>query len=412
MHDISCIFARQKINTMQYSQLISSLEESATLALAKKVRELKATGKDVIGLTLGEPDFDTPTHIREAAKEALDQGFTHYPPVAGYPELRQAIAMKLKRDNGLSYDEKQIVVSTGAKQSLFNVVHALINPGDRAILTAPYWVSYRAMLHLTHANVHTIQTSVEADYKISPEQLDAALTPDTKLIFLTTPSNPTGSMYSKEELTDLVAVLEHYPQTFIISDEIYEYITFGKVHVSLGTFASIADRVITVNGFSKGYAMTGWRLGYLAASHEVAALCEKVQGQCTSGSNAFAQRGAITALTGDLAPTFAMRDAFRERRDFLYPLLKQIDGLEVNLPDGAFYFYPDLAQFLGKTAPSGSSISTIDDLCMYLIEEVGLAVVPGSAFGTDTHIRLSYAYSTADLQEGLNRLQEGLGRLK
>ncbi|MEM7370581.1 MAG: pyridoxal phosphate-dependent aminotransferase [Bacteroidota bacterium] len=397
---------------MQYSQLITSLEESATLALAKKVRELKATGKDVIGLTLGEPDFDTPIHIREAAKEALDQGFTHYPPVSGYPELREAIAMKLKRDNGLSYDAKQVVVSTGAKQSLFNVVHALINPGERAILTAPYWVSYRAMLHLTHAEVDTIQTSLDTDYKVSPEQLDQALTPETKLVFLTTPSNPTGSMYSQEELAGLVAVLEQYPNAYIISDEIYEYITYGKVHVSLGTFASIFDRVITVNGFSKGYAMTGWRLGYLAASAEVAALCEKVQGQCTSGANAFAQRGAIKALTSDLAETWAMRDAFQERRDFLFPLLQQIEGVQVNLPEGAFYFYPDLGHFLGKKTPNGSTIETIDQLCMYLIEEVGLAVVPGSAFGTSSHIRLSYAYSRSDLQNGVDRLANGLGRLR
>ena len=397
---------------MQYSHLISSLEESATLALAKKVRQLKAQGKDVIGLTLGEPDFDTPEHIREAAKTALDQGFTHYPPVSGYPALKEAIAAKLKRDNGLDYDLSQIVVSTGAKQSLFNVVFALMNPGERAILPAPYWVSYHAMLHLTQAEIYTIQTSIQDQYKLSARQLSEAMTPTTKLVFLTTPSNPTGSMYNQEELAGLVAVLEQYPGVYIISDEIYEHITYGTEHISLASFPSIADRVITVNGFSKGYAMTGWRLGYIAASAEVAALCEKVQGQCTSGANSFAQQGAIAALTGDMEPTYAMRDAFRKRRDFMYEELGKIEGIQANLPDGAFYFYPDFADFLKKKTPAGSHIDTIDELCFYLIEEVGLVLVPGSAFGTETHARISYAYSMDNLQEGLARLKEGLEKLR
>ncbi|MEM8891815.1 MAG: pyridoxal phosphate-dependent aminotransferase, partial [Bacteroidota bacterium] len=338
---------------MQLSSRIASVAPSATLSISKKVRELKAEGRDVIGLTLGEPDFDTPEHIREAAKAALDAGYTHYPPVAGYPELRQAIVDKLKRDNGLTYAPNQIVVSTGAKQSLYNVVLGMLNPGDGVILPTPYWVSYEAMCILAQADITRIPTSIDTAYKISPEQLEAAIKPNTRLLFLTTPSNPSGSMYSQAELAELVKVLERHPEVYIISDEIYEHITFGFEHVSLGTFESIFERVITVNGFSKGYAMTGWRLGYIAAPLEIAKVSEKLQGQCTSGPNAFAQQGAIAALNGDLSPTYAMREAFRTRRDMMYDELRAIEGLEVILPDGAFYFYPDLKAFLGKTSPAG-----------------------------------------------------------
>ncbi|MEO0472030.1 MAG: pyridoxal phosphate-dependent aminotransferase [Bacteroidota bacterium] len=393
---------------MQFSQLIASLEESATLALSKKVRELKAAGKDVIGLTLGEPDFDTPAHIVAAAKQALDEGYTHYPPVAGYPELREAIAAKLKRDNALDYSSKQIVVSTGAKQSLYNVVLSLLNPGDEAILPAPYWVSYHAMLHLGQADIKVVQTTIEADYKISPAQLEASLTDKTKLFFLTTPSNPTGSMYSQGELAALVEVLERYPNCYIISDEIYEFITFGQAHISLGTFDSIFERVITVNGFSKGYAMTGWRLGYIAAAPEVAAVAEKMQGQCTSGANAFAQRGAIAALNSPLDATFAMRDSFHQRRDMMHQALSAIPDVQVNMPDGAFYFYPDLSRFLGRKSPDGQVIDNINTLCNYMIDSVGLALVPGTAFGTAEHVRISYAYSEAQLQDALRRFEKGL----
>ncbi|MEM7655103.1 MAG: pyridoxal phosphate-dependent aminotransferase [Bacteroidota bacterium] len=395
---------------MQFSQLVSSLAESATLGIAKKVRELKAGGRDVIGLTLGEPDFDTPSHIRAAAKQALDDGFTHYPPVSGYPALRDAIVTKLKRDNGLSYTSKQIVVSTGAKQSLFNVVMALVNPGEKVVIPAPFWVSYQAMCHLAQADLHLIQTDIAASYKVTPEQLDEAL-PNTKLLFLNTPSNPTGSMYSKAELAALVEVIERYPETYVISDEIYEYITYDMEHVSLGSWDSIFERVITVNGFSKGFAMTGWRLGYIAAPLEVAAMCEKYQGQCTSGANAFAQMGAVAALTEDLAPTYAMRDTFRTRRDKMYQDLKAIEGLEVILPEGAFYFYPDLKHFLGKKSPNGQVLSDIEQLCLYLIDEEGLALVPGNAFGTESHVRISYAYSNEDLKSGVSRLASGLSKL-
>lgn len=396
---------------MEFSQRITSLAPSATLAIAQRVRELKAEGKDVIGLTLGEPDMDTPTHICEAAKKALDAGYTHYPPVPGYPELRKAIVEKLKRDNDLTYDPAQVVVSTGAKQSLYNVVSAVINPGDGAVLPAPYWVSYHGQLSLAQADITEVPTTLEANYKITPDQLEAAIQPHTKLFFLTTPSNPTGSMYSREELAALVAVLERHPQVYVIADEIYEHITFGQEHVSIGTFASIADRVITVNGFAKGFAMTGWRLGYIAAPLPIAKLCTKLQGQVTSGANSFAQQGAIAALTESLDPTYAMRDEFRQRRDRLYEQLKAIDGLAVNLPDGAFYFYPDFAAFLGRKTPSGQTIETIDELCLYLIDEVGLALVPGSAFGTSSHARISYAYSVEMLNQAVDRLATGLGKL-
>lgn len=397
---------------MGFSELISSLAPSATLAISQKVRDLKAQGRDVIGLTLGEPDMDTPIHIREAAKKALDEGYTHYPPVPGYPALKEAIVAKLKRDNNLDYDADQVVVSTGAKQSLYNVAQAILNPSDAALLIAPYWVSYEAMVHLARAEKQVIVTGIENNYKVTPEQLDEAMKANTRLVFLTTPSNPTGSMYSKEELAELVKVLEKYPYAYIISDEIYEYITFGLKHVSLGTFEGIFDRVITVNGFSKGFAMTGWRLGYIAAPKEVAKLCNKVQGQITSGANAFAQMGAIAGLTGSLEPTFNMRDEFLSRRNMMHEKLSAIDGLRVNMPDGAFYFYPDFADFLGKMAPSGERIDSIDDLCLYLIDEVGLALVPGTAFGTQTHARISYAYSVEALNDAMGRLKHGLEVLR
>lgn len=396
---------------MEFSTLISSLAESATLAISKKVRELTAEGKDVIGLTLGEPDFDTPDHIRAAAKDALDQGFTHYPPVSGYPALREAIVAKLKRDNGLDYKPNQIVVSTGAKQSLYNVVMALMNPGERAILVAPYWVSYEAMLHMAQAEIHSIETTIEADYKLSPAQLEAAITPNTKLVFLNSPNNPTGTVYSPDEIAALVTVLEKHPQVYIISDEIYEYIVFDEKHVSFASFASIKDRVITVNGFSKGFAMTGWRLGYIAAPAHIAALCDKVQGQVTSGATAFSQQGAIAALTGSMESVEEMRLEFLKRRNAMYAQLKEIPGLEVNLPAGAFYFYPDLKAFFGKATPSGQTITTIDDLCLYILDEVGLALVPGSAFGTKTHARMSYAYSVETLNDAVDRLTRALSKL-
>lgn len=397
---------------MSFSEIIVSLEESATLALAQRVRELKAEGRDVIGLTLGEPDFDTPAFICEAAKAALDAGMTHYPPVPGLASLREAISAKFKRDNGLNYSPDQIVVSTGAKQSLYNIVQVLLNPGDEVILPAPYWVSYMAMIHIARGKANILQTGVEDAYKITPDQLEAAITPNTKLLFLCTPSNPSGSMYTREELTALVAVLEKHPHVYIIADEIYEHITYGTEHVSLGTYEAVADRVITVNGFSKGFAMTGWRLGYIGAPKDVAKLCIKLQGQVTSGANAFAMQGAVAALEGNLDATYAMRDAFRERRDNLYQKLQAIPGVKTTLPDGAFYFYPDLGEFIGKTTPGGKKIENIGELCLYLIESHNVVLVPGSAFGTATHARISYAYSMESLNTAMERLATGLGQLQ
>ncbi|RMG24668.1 MAG: pyridoxal phosphate-dependent aminotransferase [Bacteroidetes bacterium] len=397
---------------MEHSKIIQSMEASATLSLAQRVRELRAAGKDVLGLTMGEPDFDTPAYIREAAKTALDEGYTHYPPVAGLPELREEIAVKLRRENGLDYAPSQVVVSTGAKQSLYNVILSVLNPGDEAIVPAPYWVSYTAMLHLAQARVRILPTDISTSYKLTPGQLEEALSPATRLLFLTTPSNPSGSMYSREELARLVEVIRHYPQLYVISDEIYEHIAFEMPHVSLASFEELKDRVITVNGFSKGYAMTGWRLGYIAAPQAVANMCIKLQGQCTSGANTFAQRGALAALRGGLEAVHHMRDAFRQRRDQLYQRLSSIAGLKVLLPDGAFYFYPDLSHFLGMHTPTGKHISNIDELCEYLIEEVHLAVVTGRAFGTSQHVRISYAYAMEELLRAMDRLEDGLSRLR
>lgn len=396
---------------MAFSNVITSLEPSATLSIAKKVRELREAGRDIIGLTLGEPDFDTPQHIREAAKQALDDGYTHYPPVNGYPALRQAIADKLKRDNGLSYDPNQVVVSNGAKQSVYNIVLSLVNPGEEVILVAPYWVTYEAVVHLAQGKAKVIQTDIESAYKVTPEQLDAALTPQTKLFMFNTPSNPTGSMYSKEETDALVEVLERYPNCYIMSDEIYELITYDMEHVSLGTYESIYDRVITVNGFSKGYAMTGWRLGYIAGPTEVVKLTEKLQGQCTSGANAFAMMGAVAALNGPQETVGIMKAEFRKRRDLMYQQLKAIEGIDVILPDGAFYFYPDLKNFLGRKTPTGEVLNDISSLSLYLIDAEGLALVPGNAFGTKSHVRISYAYAQETLNDGVQRLQRALASL-
>ncbi len=396
---------------MNFSTLISSLEESATIGIAKKVRELKGQGRDIVGLTLGEPDADTPGHIRTAAKKALDDGITHYPPVAGIPELREAIAAKLRKENHLPYQTANILVSTGAKQSLYNVTLALMNPGDEAILLAPYWVSYSAMVHLAQGKSVVLESSIDTGYKVNPEQLEAAITPKTKLIFLNSPSNPSGAMYSKDELGALVVVLEKHPQVYIISDEIYEHLSYDQEHISLGTWASIFDRVITVNGFSKGFAMTGWRLGYIAASTEIISFCEKLQGQCTSGANAFAQKGAVAALTQSLAPTLEMRDEFLRRRNMMFKALQAIEGVQVIMPEGAFYFYPDLAHFIGKTTPAGEKVNTIEELCLYLLDEEGLALVPGSAFGTRSHVRISYAYAPDILEDAVTRMGRGLTKL-
>jgi aspartate aminotransferase len=396
---------------MEYSHLISQLEESSTLALAKRVRELKASGRNVIGLTLGEPDFDTPLHIREAAKKALDDGHTHYPPVAGIQELREALSDKFQRDNGVQYKPSQILVTTGGKQALYNAILSVVNPGDHVVLPAPFWVSVQAMLFLAQANVTQVNTGIESGFKVTASQVEAALRPETKLILFNSPSNPSGGVYTREELDAIAAVLERFPNCLIISDEIYEHLVYEGEHISLASYPALYDRVITVNGFAKGFAMTGWRLGFLAAKPEIVDLCEKLQGQITSGTNTFAMYGAVAALRGPMTPTLEMKEEFRKRRDLLYPLLQAIPGLKVNLPPGAFYFYPDVSAFLGKKSPKGEVIADVDALSMYLIDEVGLAVIPGTGFGTTDHIRLSYAYAEPILLDAAARLREGLARL-
>ncbi len=398
---------------MSFSRLYLSIEESATLAITKKVRALnEQNANSVIGLTLGEPDFDTPTHVKNAAKSALDKNITHYPPVAGIMELRKAVAEKLQSQNNLPYTPQNIIVSSGAKQSIFNVCNALINPEDEAILPAPFWVSYSEILKIAGAKVIEVEANIDQAFKITPEQLEAAITPKTKLLLFSTPSNPTGSMYSHAELAGLVKVLEKYPQIYIITDEIYEYIWFEQKHVSIATFPSVFERCVVINGFSKGFAMTGWRLGYMAAANkELVYLCEKVQGQVTSGANSIAQMAGIAALREDMACVEEMREKFRQRRDSMFAQLTAISGLKTILPDGAFYFYPDISYFLGKKTPNGDVINEVDELCLYLTE-CGVALVPGSAFGTQHHVRISYAYSQTTLDEGIKRLAAGLGQLK
>jgi len=394
-----------------FSQFYTNLNESATLGLTKKVRELKAQGKDVIGLTLGEPDFNTPEHIKEAAKKAMEENFTHYTPVAGIPELRQAIADKLKRENGLNYAKENVIVSTGAKQSLFNVFNTLTNPEDEVIIPTPCWVSYREILQIARAKIIEIECGIEDEFKISPEKLKGVITQNTKLIVFSSPSNPTGSIYSYEELAALVEFFKDYPNLYVVADEIYEHISFGKKHVSIASFPEMYDRSVIINGFSKGFAMTGWRLGYMAcANRELVYLCEKAQGQVTSGANSIAQKAGVAALNGDMSSVEAMRVEFERRRDRMFVQLQEIKDMKVILPDGAFYFYPDVSAYYGRKDANANVIANCDDLCMYLIEN-GVAVIPGSAFGTNKHIRISFAYSQEILEEGIARIKKALEAL-
>jgi len=379
--------------------------------MAKMGRELSAKGIDVINLSFGEPDFHTPEFIKDAAKQALDENYTYYTPVSGYPELRKAISAKLKRENNLEYGFDQIVVGTGAKQSIANAVMCLVNPGDEVIVPTPYWVSYSEVIKLAEGEPIFINTNVEQEFKINAEQLEAAITPKTRLFMFSTPCNPTGSVYSKEELRSLAAVFEKYPDIYIISDEIYEHINFIEKHESIAQFDSIKDRVVIINGFSKAYAMTGWRIGYLAANKDVAQACDKMQGQITSGTCSITQRAGIAAYEGGLDSVVAMRDAFRERRNIVYDLLKEIPGIKTNLPQGAFYFFPDISYYLGKSF-NGETISTATDLCLYLLQNAHVAVVTGEAFGDDNSIRISYAASERMLREAIKRIARALSELK
>jgi aspartate aminotransferase len=393
------------------SHRISNLSESQTLAMSKKTRELQALGKDIVNLSIGEPDFDTPLFIKDAAKLAIDNNFTHYTPVAGILDLRKAVAEKFKRDNGLNYTHQQIIVSTGAKQSIANAVLSIINPGDEVIVPIPYWVSYIEIIKLAEGIPLTIPTTIESNFKICPEQLKKAITSKTKLIIFSTPCNPSGSIYSKSELKALAEIIVQYPDLYVISDEIYEYINFVGKHESIAQFDFIYDRVITVNGLSKGFAMTGWRLGYIGASLQIAEACEKIQGQFTSGTSSISQMAAITALKANPSVTWEMRDAFKKRRDLVLGLLNEIPEIKINIPDGAFYLFPNVSSYYGKSYNS-ITIKNSSDLSMYLLNEGNIALVSGDAFGDDDCIRFSYAASEKILIEGLKRIKEALAKLK
>jgi aspartate aminotransferase len=389
------------------SDRINSLPVSQTLAMAAKARELKLAGKDIISLSLGEPDFSTPDFIKDAAIEAINQNYSSYTPVDGYVELKEAICVKFKRDNNLDYKPNQIVVSTGAKQSIANIAQVLLNPGDEVLLPAPYWVSYSAIAILCEAKFVEIPSSIDDDFKITPAQLEAAITPKTKMIFFNSPNNPSGSMYSETEYRALAAVLEKHPKIFILSDEIYEHINYGKKIFSFAAIENMYDRTITVNGLAKAFAMTGWRIGYIGAPEWIAKACTKMQGQITSGTNCIAQRAAITAVLAPVSKIQFMVDEFKTRRDMVLDLLGQIEGFKLNIPDGAFYVFPDISAFFGKTI-KGKKIKTADDFSMLLLEEANVATVTGDAFGAPNCIRMSYAASVEQLQEAIRRIKEAL----
>ena len=392
------------------SNRINNLAESATIKMAKLGRELAAKGVDVISLSFGEPDFHTPDYVKEAAKKAMDENFTYYTPVSGYPELRKAIAAKLKNENGLDYDFSQIVVSTGAKQAIANAVLCLVNPGEEVIIPTPYWVSYSEVVKLAEGESVFINSTVENDFKITPEQLEAAITPKSKLFMFSSPCNPTGSVYSKSELEGLAKVFERHPNIYILSDEIYEHINFVDKHESIAQFDSIKDRVIIINGFSKAFAMTGWRIGYTASNKEIANACDKMQGQITSGTCSITQKAGVAASEGGLESVLKMREQFRKRRDLVYGLLKDIPGIKTNLPDGAFYFFPNVTSFFGKSY-NGRTINDADELSLYLLEEGHVATVGGDSFGDPKSIRMSYAAAEDKLVEALKRIKEALGKL-
>ncbi|AVM54472.1 pyridoxal phosphate-dependent aminotransferase [Capnocytophaga sp. oral taxon 864] len=390
------------------SDRINSMEVSATLGMAAKTRELKAEGKDIIGLSLGEPDFDIPDFIKEAAIEAVQQNYSKYTPIDGYLELREAICEKFRRDNNLHYKPSQIVVSTGAKQCLANVALAMLNPGDEVIFPAPYWVSYKEIAKMAGGVPIEVHTTIENDFKITPAQLEVAITPKTKMVWFNTPCNPSGSIYSKEELEALAVVLRKHPNIFILSDEIYEYINFTNERVtSVAEIDGLYERTITVNGMSKAFAMTGWRIGYMGAPEWIAKACTKVQGQITSGANAIAQRASIVALKAPKSKIQYMVDEFKKRRDLVLQLLSEIEGFKLNVPEGAFYLFPDVSSFFGKTL-RGRNIHNATDFSLYLLEEAMVATVTGEAFGDANCIRFSYAASEKDLREAIRRIKESL----
>ena len=393
--------------THPLSDRINSLPVSQTLAMAAKARELKAAGKDIISLSLGEPDFNTPEFIKDAAIEAINQNYSSYSHVDGYVELKEAISTKFKRDNNLKYEANQIVVSTGAKQSIANVAQVLLNPGDEVLLPAPYWVSYSAIAILSEAKFVEIPSSIDDNFKITPAQLAAAITPKTKMVFFNSPNNPSGSMYSEEEYRALAAVLEKHPRIYVLSDEIYEHINYGSKIFSFAAIESMYDRTITVNGLAKAFAMTGWRIGYIGAPQWIAKACTKMQGQVTSGANCIAQRAAITAVLAPVSKIQFMVDEFRVRRDIVVGLLREIDGFKVNLPEGAFYVFPDISAFFGKTIEN-MKIENANDFSLFLLEKSNVATVTGDAFGAPNCIRMSYAASEIQLREAIKRIKNAL----
>jgi aspartate aminotransferase len=393
--------------THPLSDRINSLPVSQTLAMAAKTRELRAEGKDIIGLSLGEPDFNTPDFIKEAAIEAINQNYSSYTPVDGYVELKEAICTKFKRDNDLDYKPSQIVVSTGAKQSIANIAQVLLNPGDEILLPAPYWVSYSAIAILCEAKYVEIPSSIENDFKITPTQLEAAITPKTKMIFFNSPNNPSGTIYSEAEYRALAVVLEKHPNIFILSDEIYEHINYDLKPFSFAAIESMYDRTITVNGLAKAFAMTGWRIGYIGAPEWIAKACTKMQGQITSGTNCIAQRAAITAVLAPVSKIQFMVDEFKTRRDIIIGLLREIDGFKVNVPEGAFYVFPDISAFFGKTI-KGFKIESASDFSLFILEKANVATVTGDAFGTANCIRISYAASELQIREAVKRIKEAL----
>ncbi|MGV8947065.1 MAG: pyridoxal phosphate-dependent aminotransferase [Lutibacter sp.] len=393
--------------TNQLSDRINNLPVSETLAMAAKARELKEQGKDIISLSLGEPDFNTPDFIKEAAIQAIHDNYSTYSPVDGYVDLKKAICEKFKRDNNLIYQPNQIVVSTGAKQSIANVAMVLLNPGDEVLLPAPYWVSYSAIAILAEATYKEIPSTVEDDFKITPEQLEAAITPKTKMIFFNSPNNPSGTVYSEKEYRALAKVLEKHPNIYVLSDEIYEHINYGEPVFSFASIENMYDRTITVNGVAKAFAMTGWRIGYMGGPEWIAKACTKMQGQITSGANSIAQRATIAAIQAPVSKIKFMVDEFRNRRDIVVSLLREIDGFKLNVPVGAFYVFPDVSAFFGKKI-KGYQIENAADFSMFLLAEANVATVTGDAFGAPTCIRISYAASEAQLREAIKRIEEAL----
>ncbi|MCW8897864.1 MAG: pyridoxal phosphate-dependent aminotransferase [Flavobacteriales bacterium] len=393
------------------SNRINNLSESQTLAMTRLSRELQAEGKDVISLSIGEPDFDTPQLIKDAAKKAIDENYTHYTPVPGYPELRKAAANKLKRDNNLDYSFEQIVVSTGAKHSLTNLALSILNPGEEVILLAPYWVSYIEMIKIAEATPVIVNTTIDTDFKITIDQLKNAITPKTRMIWFSSPCNPSGSVYTKEELLAIAELVKNYPDIIIVSDEIYEHINFVGKHESIAQFDFIKDQVVVVNGVSKGFAMTGWRIGFIAAPKWIADACTKMQGQFTSGTCSIAQKAAQAALEADTSIVNDMVAAFQRRKELVYDLMKDIPGIKMNQPKGAFYFFPDVSSYYGKSY-NGEVIKDATDLCMFLLNKGLVALVSGDAFGNPECLRISYATSEEVLKESINRIKNTLALLK